>query len=737
MAEKCVIKKCCTSKDRSPGRKFVGERIESTTHVPGAFAGIGPRSPPSPPWPQQRFPDLSHSNSERLLGRCPRNEDDPNKRPLNLPIRQTRRHVDTHNERGVIRSICSEEIQSQVYLEETEMTVIEPLSSPASTSPQPDVRPDSSVLKSRETSSAHSNHILNGASSPVDTRASSIHDYNFSGTYDESSTQSEHETFTDDEVAQTQESASSRSSISSLPASVTPSMMKCPPDAMTPTKSPLVSHGRMGSLSNSIQSGKRRVEKDHDSPFRHPSSIIAMQMRDEDETMSQRRRDSRMTSRMSSFSTMTSTPRSPSKRTSRSMNSSPQKSKPKKEYPLVLLHCTLLPPVLPLQTKVSDPILLQEILPQEHWRRWKLLNDKVTDNGEVSTRGVLIPHPKGDYDLLEERLLESLELAKPRIRSGHFLGPDESKKEEEITGRDGAEDIVDPEQGSKCPDCGSKILEDLDRDRKWEIKVYAANGLMRAGAWSAAWNEMEKVDVEVGVWLPEDVRRQIETTLHDISITAEQQQPEPEPQPQPADTPEEIRRREIYGDSRQSQDRIDGLFDDPVKPTESPRPERRHRARHHQSRYHAPEPDLKTLCLNYIEVLSQDRRNIVIAVLSIVVLFFALSRSPGAEPAKVSLEPLPVMSLTTMTATSPTMSQQCTPPVKSSDSQILRNASSAPTPEPSAQQTLQKAPPARTGMNDEPRKEERKAEDEEEEEMEVIIDENDNSEELAELLDAA
>ena len=35
------------------------------------------------------------------------------------------------------------------------------------------------------------------------------------------------------------------------------------------------------------------------------------------------------------------------------------------------------------------------------------------------------------------------------------------------------------------------------RDR-WELRVYAANGLMTSGAWRRVWGEMERIDVEVG-----------------------------------------------------------------------------------------------------------------------------------------------------------------------------------------------------------------------------------------------
>ncbi|KAA6411936.1 MAG: hypothetical protein FRX48_04086 [Lasallia pustulata] len=48
-----------------------------------------------------------------------------------------------------------------------------------------------------------------------------------------------------------------------------------------------------------------------------------------------------------------------------------------------------------------------------------LLLEKTTPT--VLARGILIPHPRDDYDLLEERLLEALDLCPPRILPcGHF-----------------------------------------------------------------------------------------------------------------------------------------------------------------------------------------------------------------------------------------------------------------------------------------------------------------------------
>ena len=119
------------------------------------------------------------------------------------------------------------------------------------------------------------------------------HDYNFSSTvYDESTappqtTKNAYAT-TDDEMARLApgaETTSSRSSISSLPASVVAGPMVSPPEKpVTPVRQPPgLGHTRSGSGYKSL--GRRNgalQDRDREmTPFRHPSSVRAMQMRDE------------------------------------------------------------------------------------------------------------------------------------------------------------------------------------------------------------------------------------------------------------------------------------------------------------------------------------------------------------------------------------------------------------------------------------------------------------------------
>jgi len=79
------------------------------------------------------------------------------------------------------------------------------------------------------------------------------------------------------------------------------------------------------------------------------------------------------------------------------------------------------------------------------------------------------------------------------------------------------ESVMDGEDASICTDChherkrpGKGIGAGT---RRWDIKIYAANGLMRAAAWTACWTEMERCDVEVSPWIPQELRKTLERRI--------------------------------------------------------------------------------------------------------------------------------------------------------------------------------------------------------------------------------
>ncbi|CAK7565862.1 MAG: hypothetical protein SEPTF4163_003792 [Sporothrix epigloea] len=141
---------------------------------------------------------------------------------------------------------------------------------------------------------------------------------------------------------------------------------------------------------------------------------------------------------------------------------------------------------------------------------WCRLQEYSFGGDTVAERGVLLPHPQNDYEVLEEKLLEALELPVRRrariLECGHYLGPaddDEDDFDDESDDDPDARlgylnDSGSPKKRHWCTTCRSDIrFESLGAERVFRVKVYASNGLMTMGAWAACWSEMERVDVEI------------------------------------------------------------------------------------------------------------------------------------------------------------------------------------------------------------------------------------------------
>ena len=279
---------------------------------------------------------------------------------------------------------------------------------------------------------------------------------------------------------------------------------------------------------------------------------------------------------------------------------------------------------------------MESVLPPSILENWKLLLEKATPT--VLERGILIPHPKEDYDLLEERLLESLELKTPRIlKCGHFHLSAEEEADILAAGGESDSDNDDANDADICLDCGRRIRDGRlgtagEGSKRWNIKLFAANGLMRAGAWSAAWREMERVDVEILPWMEEDMKRELELRSEEeeeAKVRSEQQQVPVEREEGVAGLAED-RLREIYGDSAMSsgggdhQAFVDGFGETTPLPTPKKPSRRRHRRRNEET-------PLSDLLLEYIRHAADDRRNIAIFILSAIILFLSL-HSPHPPP---------------------------------------------------------------------------------------------------------
>lgn len=290
----------------------------------------------------------------------------------------------------------------------------------------------------------------------------------------------------------------------------------------------------------------------------------------------------------------------------------------KKEYPLVLLHVTLLP--IP---EIYSALVMDQVLPSYLLENWKVLREKATDT--VLERGILIPHPKEDYDLLEERLLESLDLKTPRIlKCGHFhLDPDE---EADVAGSE-SEDDDDDDDADICDDCGRRVRDGRygsgTGSRRWDIKVFAANGLMRAGAWGAAWREMERVDIEIIPWMDEEMKRELALRTEEERKHAALLQGESVKQDEQRPNMDAERWREIYGDDMSAF--ADSKAEQAPSSQPNPVPYRRQ-----------DEVPLQDLLKNYLVAAAQDRKNIAIFVLTLLILYLSVAWAPTMSAPDVS-----------------------------------------------------------------------------------------------------
>ena len=411
------------------------------------------------------------------------------------------------------------------------------------------------------------------------------------------------------------------------------------------------------------------------------------------------------TGSMSGFDTPTST-RSHSMTTqqtggSRRLDGGSQCGTPaKSNLPLVLLHVTVLQP----SRSLYQQTLLEKVgAPKYIFENQELMMEKL--NETVRQRGLLMPHPGEEYDLLEERLLESLELCAPRVLGcGHFYGGEFDDNVSELGMDNGLTVVREPgfvhticdsrrTSGSDsgfdsnpdddvCSDCLQPMhLPDKgvgSGTRRWDVKIYAANGLMRAGAWAAAWKEMERVDVEIDVWMPDQLRRQL-----DKARDAEEREEEARAKAEEEAIEMIHREREESLERRATQDvermafelenldkakseaddgrrraelrlmeldndmrQLRTAFEESVRTAQktpvdrdyksdalssrsssSSRPSRRPRTQRRTTPQHDSTADIpvSTLLKNYIYLLAQDRRNVALLGLTVALLFLAFN----------------------------------------------------------------------------------------------------------------
>ncbi|KXT13912.1 hypothetical protein AC579_2372 [Pseudocercospora musae] len=373
--------------------------------------------------------------------------------------------------------------------------------------------------------------------------------------------------------------------------------------------------------------------------FRRPDSVRRMQMSSPTPSESDLRRS------------ILSPPRG---RTPRSTKSSVKgSSRPKrrqeedaeeenKDYPLVLLHISLLPLELPWSYES-----MRDILPANILEDLQLLRSKASET--IIQRGILIPHPREEYELLEERMLEALELKKERItKCGHFRARDSTSSTS--SGDSGVGSSLEGSDSDLCETCHHHLRTVNSvvstGGRKWSIKVFAANGLMKAGAWSAGWSEMERVDVEILPWINEVLRRRLDARREEEDAERTLQEEEEEAriralvaeqvriahEEQKCSAPEERRMIQLYPPNPQRvPEDFPVLFDFQSPPGSNDLPQV----------YRPKDVPLSLLLRNYIFLLAQDKRNIAIFALSALAFWLSLRAAVVSNSVEiVATEPI-------------------------------------------------------------------------------------------------
>lgn len=293
--------------------------------------------------------------------------------------------------------------------------------------------------------------------------------------------------------------------------------------------------------------------------------------------------------------------------------------------PLVLLHVTLLPVTLPWSRETVNMSL-----PESIQNNLALLKSRFSDT--VLRRGLLIPHPQGDFQGLEERVLEALDLDHCDPGFCETWAVDEKP-----TSNDSDDGLQ--ERCQMCDDinCFSRELE-----KKWEVRVYAANGLLRMGAWNTCWSEMERVDVEIAPYIPHHVRRK----LDEIQSESDCQEQHSSDCQEEHNSSEAARETSLDEQPRETSDRLEettatllaaNSFPDAGLGPAQGRPAKASKQRAYRKVdqslpvvYKPKDVPLRVLLGNYIYLLAQDRRNIAIVFL-LSTLVFSTIQGLGAR----------------------------------------------------------------------------------------------------------
>jgi hypothetical protein len=188
-------------------------------------------------------------------------------------------------------------------------------------------------------------------------------------------------------------------------------------------------------------------------------------------------------------------------------------------------------------------------------------------------------------------------------------------------------------------------------EKVWAVKIFAANGLLGPSAWAAAWSDMERVDVEIFPWIDTNLRKQLDAAQTEADAAQDL-----------LNEQEESRIRAILEEqariASEERDATSGnfAFDQTVadsdnhltSPAHAPSDFNTHATTpHRKSRLSLPEIyrrpadiPLSTLLQNYVFLLAQDRKNVIIFILSIIILYLGLLSGSRNSSAASRISPI-------------------------------------------------------------------------------------------------
>jgi hypothetical protein len=341
---------------------------------------------------------------------------------------------------------------------------------------------------------------------------------------------------------------------------------------------------------------------------------------------------------------------------------------------------------------------MRKLLPQSILDNLELLRCKISET--IAQRGILIQHPKEEYELLEERLLQSLELSKERVtKCGHFRARDSvsSAVSSASSAKDSDSAIgSDIETCSTCHQHVKPAQLGVAGEKVWAVKIFAANGLLGPSAWAAAWSDMERVDVEIFPWLDANLRKQLDEaqTEADAAQDLLNEQEElrirailEEQARLACEERERIVTPElIYGST--ASEPVDFTVSSPSGSNIQSASRRKTRLSGFPDIYRRPgDIPLSVLLRNYIFLLAQEPRNVIIFVLALIVVYLGMVGGGGAatRPSSIATGALEVPNIfdADIAGKAASVSSAATSQMKEATASILPSAFNATMENPS------------------------------------------------------